>query len=244
MNAALTHLAPALGRPNLRVVGGVEADAEFIRSIDADEIVLAAGALRTPRLLRELRIGGPWVGEGLDDHPQLVLEVEGWPMLSPDAPTWLGGVVHVELSDGSTAEMLQGFLPGPLLFVSTRGERGRIREEVEFDHLATAATRARLREAVRVAVDLVEWDGGARVTGVDRATLAADSSLDAWIAAHLDTAQHTCGGAAVGEVVDEAGRVLGAERYRVADTSILPSAPRRGPAATAFLIGELLAATF
>jgi len=244
MNAALTHLTPALGRPNLRIVGGVEADAALIRSLDAGEIVFAAGSLRTPRLLRDLGIGGAGVGEGLDDHPQLILEVEGWPELSPDAPTWLGGVVHAVLSDGSTAEVLQGFLPGPLCFVSTRGERGRLGDGVEFDHLATAAARARLREAVRLAVGLVEGDGRARVTNVDRGTLARDSSLDAWIAAHLGTSQHACGGAAIGDVVDGAGRVIGAERYRVADTSILPSAPRRGPAATAFLIGELIAAAF
>ncbi len=42
-------------------------------------------------------------------------------------------------------------------------------------------------------------------------------------------------------VVDQYGRVHGVTGVRVADTSILPSAPSRGPAATAILIGERMA---
>jgi choline dehydrogenase-like flavoprotein len=42
-------------------------------------------------------------------------------------------------------------------------------------------------------------------------------------------------------VVDQFGRVHGVEGLRVADTSILPAVPRRGPANTAVLIGEMIA---
>lgn len=42
-------------------------------------------------------------------------------------------------------------------------------------------------------------------------------------------------------VVDQFGRVHGIDGLRIADTSILPSAPLRGPAATAVLIGEVIA---
>jgi choline dehydrogenase-like flavoprotein len=42
-------------------------------------------------------------------------------------------------------------------------------------------------------------------------------------------------------VVDQYGRVHGIRGLRVADTSILPDAPQRGPAATAVLIGEVIA---
>jgi choline dehydrogenase-like flavoprotein len=41
--------------------------------------------------------------------------------------------------------------------------------------------------------------------------------------------------------VDPYGRVHGLRGLRVADTSILPAAPLRGPAATAVLTGELIA---
>ncbi|MBV9922109.1 MAG: hypothetical protein JOY78_14815 [Pseudonocardia sp.] len=72
--------------------------------------------------------------------------------------------------------------------------------------------------------------------------LGNDRALDAWIAAHLTTAVHLCGSAALGRVVDADLRVLGVDGLRVADTSVLPTVPRRGPAATAVAIGEKAAA--
>ena len=77
--------------------------------------------------------------------------------------------------------------------------------------------------------------------------LADDDLLDAWLLDHLGTAIHLCGSARfgpaddAGAVCDQYGRVRGITGLRVADTSILPTAPTRGPAATAVLIGELVA---
>ena len=41
-----------------------------------------------------------------------------------------------------------------------------------------------------------------------------------------------------GAVVDQHLRVRGVEGLRVADTSVLPEVPTRGPAATAVMVGE------
>lgn len=73
--------------------------------------------------------------------------------------------------------------------------------------------------------------------------LEDDRSLDRWIRTRLGTSQHTCGTVPMGPsaAVDAHGRVHGVSGLRVADTSILPTAPLRGPAATAVLIGELIA---
>ena len=68
--------------------------------------------------------------------------------------------------------------------------------------------------------------------------LGNDRALDGWIAEHLTTAVHLCGSAAIGPVVDEQLRVHGVPGLRVADTSVLPVVPRRGPSATAVAIGE------
>ncbi|WP_281198651.1 GMC oxidoreductase [Streptomyces phaeochromogenes] len=63
----------------------------------------------------------------------------------------------------------------------------------------------------------------------------------------MGTAHHACGTAPMGPaddpaaIVDQYGRVHGLAGLRVADTSVLPEAPLRGPAATAVLIGELVA---
>ncbi|MGD9527914.1 GMC family oxidoreductase [Pseudonocardia sp.] len=108
---------------------------------------------------------------------------------------------------------------------------------IEYRYLRTEYDRRRLRYALRTAAELLRAGLGERA-GLDAAELATDRATDGWIAAHLTTAVHLCGGAAIGRVVDAAFRVLGIDGLRVADTSVLPVAPRRGPAATAVALGE------
>jgi choline dehydrogenase len=76
---------------------------------------------------------------------------------------------------------------------------------------------------------------------------ADDDSLDRWIRERLGTSLHASGTAPMGpdddpnSVVDQFGRVHGISGLRIADTSILPATPRRGPAGTGVLIGEMIA---
>ncbi|GAX56515.1 oxygen-dependent choline dehydrogenase [Streptomyces olivochromogenes] len=121
---------------------------------------------------------------------------------------------------------------------------------IDYGYLRAPEDRRRLREGVRTAVALTDTRAFGEVSrallGPDPGTLANDRDLDAWIAGHLGTAHHTCGTAPIGPaddpatIVDQYGRVHGIAGLRVADTSILPDAPLRGPAATAVLIGELI----
>ncbi|MEV1063992.1 mycofactocin system GMC family oxidoreductase MftG [Streptomyces sp. NPDC050263] len=123
---------------------------------------------------------------------------------------------------------------------------------VDYDYLSDPEVLRRLRRAVRVTADLVgtppftELSPG--LAAPLRAVLDDDRALDDWIGDHLGTAQHTCGTVPMGPAdapgptaVDQFGRVHGVRGLRVADTSMLPDTPHRGPAATAVLIGELVA---
>ncbi len=122
---------------------------------------------------------------------------------------------------------------------------------IDYNYLSTESDRSRMREAVRVTVRILRSQAFAplfgRLTELEDRTLDDDALLDAWMLTHLGTAIHLCGSARFGgagdrgAVVDQYGRVHGVEGLRVADTSILPSTPTRGPAATAVLIGELVA---
>ena len=121
---------------------------------------------------------------------------------------------------------------------------------ISYGYLAAADDRRRLREAVRTTARLVATRAFDEIShGLLRPgprVLHDDRALDEWIRSNLGTAHHACGTVPMGPegpktVVDQYGRVHGVRGLRVADTSILPSAPLRGPAATAVLIGELVA---
>ncbi|MER7197309.1 mycofactocin system GMC family oxidoreductase MftG [Streptomyces sp. NPDC000188] len=123
---------------------------------------------------------------------------------------------------------------------------------LHYGFLSTPDDRRRLREGVRATAALLTSPPMADLTagraGPASDVLAADVALDRWIANNIGTAQHTCGTVPMGPAddpraaaVDQYGRLHGIRALRVADTSILPDAPLRGPAATAVLVGEIIA---
>lgn len=249
----------------------VEHDGRLER-IHADNIVLCAGAFLTPHLLMHSGIGPAamlerfqipvhaglaGVGSQIADHPQIVLNQPGTRGIADLSGCWLGVGINGYLDDGADFEILQSLATMPRLrgetsptdaamplLISTRSAAppGRISlvspdptvlPHVEYDYLATPAARRRLREVVRLA---------AEIAGIG--DLGDDADVDRRIATHLGTAAHACGGASFATgVTDPDGRVTGIEGLRVADTSLLPDVPSRGPAATAVLIGEYVAAT-
>jgi choline dehydrogenase-like flavoprotein len=126
-----------------------------------------------------------------------------------------------------------------------------VQPRIDFNYLSTQSDRERLREGIRVAAALLQSPAHEaifdHITNLPGKTLHDDHLLDAWMHAHLGTAFHLCGSAKFGPsadpnaVADQYGRVHGTEGLWIADTSLLPIAPTRGPAATAVLIGERVA---
>ncbi|MFI6077402.1 mycofactocin system GMC family oxidoreductase MftG [Actinoplanes sp. NPDC051343] len=117
---------------------------------------------------------------------------------------------------------------------------------IDYGYLGSRGSLGRLREAARVTAGIVgAMPSPGRLLEPGPAVLRDDHALDDWIRSHLGTSQHTCGTAPMGPpddgVADQHGRVHGVAGLRIADTSLLPDAPQRGPAATAVLIGELIA---
>lgn len=247
---------------------GVETPTGFI---PAGQVVLSAGAIGSAHLLLLSGVGPAAqlrslgidvaeslpVGVGLSDHPQVI--VEGAPEATGPVPTaWLGAAVHLSAPDSpvpGNIELLQSLLPLTHLMAGTTGpsqsslfvsdltpiRRGRLSlvsadgsrpPLVNLGYLETPEDRARLRHGVRAARELLALPR------------AGDAWLDGWVETHLGTSVHTCGTAPMGAVTSGTGKVLGTERLSVIDTSILPTAPTRGPANTAVFLGEFLAQTF
>lgn len=119
---------------------------------------------------------------------------------------------------------------------------------LDHGYLTEAADRRRLRAGVRLAADLLGTRALRRLVaeriGLPDAVVADDRSLDGWMATHLTSAVHLSGTARMGPesdpgaVVDRHLRVRGVAGLRVVDTSVLPTVPTRGPAATAVMLGE------
>lgn len=116
---------------------------------------------------------------------------------------------------------------------------------IDYRYLEEPSDLARIRTGIRTAAALLRSEAFTglldRLTELDDATLEDDARLDAWMRGHLGTAIHLCGSAPMGPVLDGAGRVHGVDGLRVADTSMLPDVPSRGPFATAVFIGEHIA---
>jgi choline dehydrogenase-like flavoprotein len=77
---------------------------------------------------------------------------------------------------------------------------------------------------------------------VEGARLVADRlGIAAPVGPVPSTSQHLTGSAAIGEVVDDSGRVLGVAGLRVADASVFPSIPGCGPYYSVLAVAEDLA---
>ena len=207
------------------------------------------------------------VGEDATDHPLVYLPFrprEGLAVRPGEAP--LHGVLHAT-SDGADLEVLPWLAPfaqvmsgrpapGEVVEVGVGLQRtvGRSRlalvdgeprrlPVVEYRHLVEETDRRRMRAGVRLAEALL-GTRAMRAAGEPGGLPAGEAELDAWIGARLTTAVHLSGTARMGPdgdpgaVVDQELRVHGVDRLRVADTSVLPRVPSRGPAATAVLVGE------
>lgn len=199
------------------------------------------------------------VGRGYTDHPSVYLpfsDTTGGEPVHPQAPG-AQAAVHLDSGDDPAGDLeillfVRPFAPGGpchlMCALQAPQSRGVLTPSPEpggtprlqHRYLASGLDRARMRHVVRRAGELLM--AGGLALGSERGL--DDRDLDAWIAAHLTTSAHLCGTARLGPagdpdaVVDPDLRVQGLRGLRVVDTSVLPTVPRRGPAATALMLGE------
>ncbi len=256
--AEVVLAAGAVGSPHLLLLSGIGPAAD-LRGHGIDVVVDApgVGADLSDHPLVYLRWtpvaglpGGDWP---LPLHSALNATSEGSPVPGDlEVLPWLrpwGRVVPGGGGDDRTLSLAAGLYReesrGRLVLADADASAA---PRIAHGYLATAADRRRLREAVRLAAALLRTRAlaplvAARPDPPDD-VLADDRALDGWVAASLATAQHLAGSARMGPdgdpgaVVDQHLRVRGVEGLRVADLSVLPEVPTRGPAATAVMVGE------
>lgn len=124
-----TYLMPVLDRPNLEIRTDVHVDRLIIdgnsavgvildngERIEADEMVLCAGAIETPAILLRSNVKREGIGKGLQDHPAASFYLrlrESVPGPDPSAPC-IGAVLRLPSSQG----------PGDLHILPVHGTLG------------------------------------------------------------------------------------------------------------------------
>ena len=122
---------------------------------------------------------------------------------------------------------------------------------LDYNYLEEAEDRRRIRDAIRMLVGLGDYPAMSalierRLNPLD-SDLESDDTLDAWMRRDVSTGHHVSCTAKMGPesdpmaVVDQYGRVHGADGLRVADASIMPDCVRANINVTVMTIGERIA---
>jgi len=216
----------------------------------------------------------PGVGQNMRDHPNLGVKFSAADALPPDTQ----GRRAVRLrftAHGSESPNDMILSPSSLNTIIPPGEdpshtigcglylaKGsgelrltsrdpKVQPRMDYKYLEDPWDRERLREAVRLAVRLLEDSVFApwvdkRVSPND-ADLASDEALDAWMLRSVSTSYHISGTCKMGPasdltaVVDQHCLVHGIQGLRVVDASIMPDVVRANTAATTVMIAERVA---
>ena len=254
--------AGAIGSPHLLLLSGVG----------------PANQLRAAGI--PVRLDLPGVGQNLRDHPHVAAAWRpafGYAM-DPERPRYqsllrytapgsnrrndmqvlMVSYATARLDRGGDGRIPMGIAIQPVLNLAEgqgelrlRSADPTIQPELDYNYLTEASDRRRLRDSLRLSLQLAQHPAfrsilGTRLTPTDE-DLASDAVLDRLLRREVSTTHHLSGTCKMGAtadgraVVDQFGRVHGLDHLRVADTSIMPDCVRANTNATAMMIGERVA---
>lgn len=234
-------------------------------TVEADAVVLAAGAVHTPAILQRSGVTAIGIGDGLQDHPAAALLLRLHPRPRTGFVAGRRGLATAALIDADPIQVLglnhlgAGSPPDTamLLVALMRpvGKTGtvRIRSDdpwqhptVDFDMLRDPSDLSRLRRGVLELLRMLDRpplrDVVAEVliddSGTSSLALDSDGAIDRWLLAHGADYVHassSCAGA-----LDENGCVAGYEALYVCDTSAFPSIPNVNTHLPTMMLAERL----
>lgn len=209
---------------------------------EATDVVMCAGALESPRLLRRSGVELARLGRDLHDHPSICLTVPGDFSAGADRAT------STRIGRSPSGHLLYttyAGLPGRLLVTLLAGSSsGRLTEtHAELGLLRDRGDLAALRRGLR---PVLAASSRFEAFGADETPAAAlaelsDGELDDWILRNEGGTYHATGTCAIGSVVGRRGGVVGRSGLRVIDASILPTSPAATPMAEVMSLAARLA---
>ena len=260
VTSAEAYLWPALGRPNLtvrsdaevariaiegrRAVGVVLATGE---EIDAERVIVCAGAIRTPELLLRSGLDTPGIGLGLQDHPSVPLTLALRDGVSVDIDGLVIGAVRQRdgvqfLPMNHLGRDVPGFGLLLVALMTPRGRRGSVRIDpervdtsplVDFALLDDPADLHALAAAVGDALTLLRTAPFGDIVdevliddiGTTSDALRGTEAIERWLPSAVGDYVHASSSCAMGSVVDADGAVFGYQSVYVCDASVFPTIP-------------------
>ena len=263
-----TYFTPLGNRPNLTVrvnavVESVVMDATRAvgvrltggEYVEVRGVVVCAGALATPVLLRRSGIDRPGIGVGLQDHPSIAItlalrqqhqsEIRIGANVRTSSQKGNADIHVLSLNETDESGMFGALIAG-VMRVHSRGEvkydDSTGTGNVTFNQLGDERDKEAMRDAVRftytlassrsvssIASSLLSDANGMSAQWIGDAT---DSEIDDWALQQVGAYSHAAGSCAMGDsrntmaVVNERAEVIGYQNIWLCDASILPTLPR------------------
>ncbi|HAY69042.1 MAG TPA: hypothetical protein DCY82_12285 [Acidimicrobiaceae bacterium] len=263
VTSAEAYLWPVLDRPNLTVrseapVARICIDARRATGVvlddgselEADHVVVCAGAIHSPVILLRSGVDTPGIGSGLQDHPSVVFTLrlreeahhasDGLPIASALHASVGSDVLQLlpmsHIGPARETAGLGAMMAALMTPTSRAGSVGISRSGtpvVNFALLDNAHDMQGLVSATRLALDLLRSTAFdqivERIYIDDRGTtieaLTGESSIEAWVRTHCGDYVHATSTCAMGTVVDDDFAVAGYQNLYVCDASVFPSIP-------------------
>jgi choline dehydrogenase-like flavoprotein len=223
--------------------------------IEARGVVVCAGAIATPVLLRRSGIDRPGIGTGLQDHPSVAVTLE---LRQPQRSAFRIGAnvrtsslhgnsdIHVLSLNETDGSGQYGALIAGVMQVHSRGE---VRYDAAtgtgvamFNQLSDERDKSAMRDATRFAYELASSQSASSIArallsdsrGMSAHWLseASDAEIDEWAVQQVGAYSHAACSCAMGNsrnemaVVNERAEVIGYQNLWLCDASIFPTLPR------------------
>ncbi|MEY4173452.1 MAG: hypothetical protein RI900_617 [Actinomycetota bacterium] len=260
------YLEPARSRPNLVVRGDSLVDRVLLQGrravgvrladgteVEADAVVLCAGAVHSPAVLLRSGVEVQGVGEGLQDHPSfpITLRLREPAVAGGPVVTALLRATHAEQHDlqvlamESVGSAAPGFavLLGALMRVRSTGSV-RLASSDPLQHpMVDFAMLSDDRDlpGMRAAVELAERVALSPEVSAIAEVMPYDAS-EAGVRASLGDYVHASSTCRMGVVVDGRCSVIGHEALWVCDASVLPFVPRANTHLPVMAVAERVSA--
>jgi len=236
---------------------GVEVEGPAgVETVPADLVIVAGGAYSTPELLWRSGVRAPGIGEGLQDHPWIMMNVIARNEADVFARPVSGSLLRAAIGD-DPADEFQVFPFSTWLYDRSRPRaeygvsvalmqpvsRGSIergdddRARIRLGHLKDDADLERMAIAVERTAALIDEMAASGIVSIPEDAWWTSGDVRDVLRDRVETYNHPVASCGIGRTVDERLDVVGTEGLKIIDASTMTKIPDGGPNLVTMAIG-------